>query len=113
MAGYPRSKKVSVTNSGVVKVVINRAKPIFSRAGIETIASGAESVTVTFPTSLPDSDFAVMCSIFNDADNVNLSQYLTVKGYTKSAGGFTVYLSAPTLTANYKLHWGIGELYNP
>jgi hypothetical protein len=112
---YPGSAKVKILSDQAVKVVIQRARPAFVRAGYADIQSGSDEVVIVFNTPVPSTGWVFSgLVVVNHADNSDLSQYLTVKGVSApSQSGFTVKLSAPALTGNYKLHWGITESLNP
>lgn len=112
---YPGAAKVKVTSNQVVKVKIVRSRPSYARADVTDIPQGTDEVEIEFETPLPSADWVFAgLSIVNHSDAHDLSQYLTVKGVTApSQSGFTVKLSAPTLTDKYKLHWAITEVLNP
>lgn len=115
MSTYPGAAKVKVLNDRVVKVVVQRARPAYVRAGYADIQEGSDEVVIVFNTPVPTTDWIFSgLVVVNHADNPDLSQYLTTKGVSApSQSGFTAKLSAPALTGNYKLHWSITEALNP
>lgn len=112
MANYPGIAKVKVTPSGVVKVVIGRFRSQYTKAGIWDLTDGEDSFDVVFDSPIQDglANYIVQTSIFNSADNPDLSPFYTIKITAKGANGFTAKLSAPVLGSNYKLHWSLAEV---
>lgn len=112
MPSYPNVAQVKVLTNRVVKVVISRPNQIYARAGIVEIGAGEIEVEVTFPTPLPSADYCVPALLVNSQDLPD--PFLTARvSSILSATGFTVRLSAPTLSASMRLHWAIAEIYNP
>lgn len=112
---FPGAAKVRISAGPVVKVKIVRSRPSYARADSTDIPAGTDEVVVVFNTPLPAATWVFAgLSLVNHADNPDLSQYLSIKGVSApSQSGFTVKLSAPTISANYKLHWAITEELNP
>ncbi len=116
---FPGAARVSVDSDRVVKVVIRRDRPIYSRGDQKRLTAGEVDVQVFFgddddPTDLPDNDYIVpMIGIFNSADDRNLAVLITGFVYQKSESFFRVRLSAPPPTDNYYMEWAIAETYNP
>lgn len=113
MSTYPGAALVRVLGTGeAVQVNIVRAKAIYARSGIVEIGAGDIEVVVTFTTPLPDTNYTVPGLAVNSQ---NLTDpFLTARvSSILSATGFTVRLSAPTLSASMRLHWSVAEIYNP
>lgn len=72
-------------------------------SGIESIANTTDVVSVVFETERTDTNYVVGYAIVNTVDETPnaFASVLTEKDIT----GFTVKLSAPTNSANYKLDW--------
>lgn len=104
---------VRVSQDGAVRVTISRIRAAFCRAGVESIASGTDLVDVGFTTNIGTTGYIPVCTVGNLTDNPDLSQNIFAKITSIRASGFSVKLSAVTLTANYKLYWGIAESFNP
>lgn len=105
--------RVIVTNGGAIRVIISRVRAAFCRAGVENIGSGADVVDVGFTTNIGVNTYIPVCVVGNLTDNPDLSQSITAKITAITASGFSVKLSAVTLTGNYKLYWSIAERFNP
>lgn len=105
--------KVVVTSSGVAQVTVSRVRAPYARAGSEAVTVASETVTVAFTTPLPDNNYVIAGCIANTTDNPNITPILTFMPTSKGASGFTVRLSAPALTDNYRLYWAIAEIFSP
>lgn len=113
---FPGASKIRILQPNkAVKITVSRSKPIYSRSGRKSIQAGVSEVVVEFPTPTVDTNWNYGgMTIVNTSDGDVDRQYITVIGFTApSQSGFTVKLSAETLSANYVLHWSIAELYNP
>lgn len=73
------------------------------RSGRVTIGSGASTISVTFSTALPNTNYAVQCTWHNTTDSNPQFQPVIVTSF--STTGFTAKWNAPTDTANYSLNW--------
>lgn len=68
-------------------------------AGSSSLGSGVQSVSVTFSTAFPDTNYAIAHSFLNTTDA--LLTFLQGIITAKSTSGFTMTFNAPTDTANY------------
>lgn len=77
--------------------------------GIVNIGAGVSNVNVTFDTAQMDTGYSPVIAIINTSD-ANPSEYSwTITA--KSTTGFTVSLSGPTDTSNYKLAYQVGSSF--
>lgn len=115
MAEYPPTAKVVVGNDRVVKVVVGRPRPYYSRGGTKRLEAGSVIVTVTFNTELRDANWVFAgLTFWNSADAVVDTVQLSAMGkIQKSASGFQLVLSGPPPTDNYYMDWSIAESYDP
>lgn len=113
MSTYPGAATIKILGGNeTVQIKVVRAKAIYARSGIVDIGAGDVEVEVEFTTPLPSADYTVPGLAVN---STNLTDpFLTARvSSILSATGFTVRLSAPTLSSSMKLHWSIAEIYNP
>lgn len=112
---FPGASKIVIDNGPVVKVVISRARPMFSRAYVEDIPVGAVSLAVTWTTPLTSADYVPIAILANWVDNPALTPIISaqISTATPGASGFTVSFSAAIPTDNYKLMWAIAEKFKP
>lgn len=105
---------VAITSSGALAVSIQRpGRGAYSRAGSQAINQGDITVTITFGTALPDTNYIPMMNIGNPTDNPDLAPVITAHLYSRSAGSFVFRLSNGPLTSNYVAYWTMGEVNNP
>ena len=72
-----------------------------SRSDCEALGDGVSSVTVTFFSALPDTNYTVNANFENTVDSNPTFQAITVTN--KTTTGFTAKWNIPTETANYEL----------
>ena len=74
-----------------------------TEAGTDSISNDTTSVTVTFTTAQPDTNYSISCSFINtiDPDPLDLIYKITSKLTT----GFTATFNQTTDSANYSLDW--------
>jgi hypothetical protein len=102
---YDDGKYARSTTSGVEWAEINLDP---TEEGVDTIASGTSLVQVTFNEMQSGADYPITLAIENTTD-ANPSQY-AITIITKTVSGFSVILSSPTDSGNYKLNWRIGAI---
>ena len=73
--------------------------------GVFSIPSGAQDVSVNFPTTFSSTPDVLLPTIFSTSGDAQLLQAFLV---AKTASSFTVRLTAPTPSANYLLCWMAG-----
>lgn len=113
---FPGASRVVVDTGPVAKVVVSRLRAPYARAGSVTLNYGADQVTITFTTPVPDTNYVVAgLSVQNWTDNPNLTPFITARLISApSQSGFTVQLSnGPPAGTTYRLHWAIAEVFNP
>jgi len=71
--------------------------------GVETISSGENLVTVTFPEPLLDDTYTISGVVLRNLTETPVFLNLVVT--SKTPNGFTVSLSAPVSTGGYVLEW--------
>jgi hypothetical protein len=74
--------------------------------GVVSVGAGVSTINVTFDTAQADSNYTPTFSLQNTVD-ANPSEY-SATVTAKSTTGFSVSLSGPTDTANYKLAYSVG-----
>ena len=86
-------------------VLVGGQGNLLGHSGAAAIADAQQTVSVVFASAMPDTTYALNCSITNvtDADPI----YLNIVSTTKLTTGFTVEFNAPTDTANYILEWQV------
>lgn len=73
------------------------------RAGRANVADGATSVSVTFSSPLPDTNYSVLATWQNTDDPAPQFQPFVVTAFDED--GFTLSWAAPTDSSNYKVNW--------
>lgn len=106
-AGYDEGKYLISTASGTEWATASGGEEASGKTGIETIASGADSVGVTFGSPFDDTNYSIVTSLVNTVDD-NPAQYGSTVD-SKTINGFTVLLSDFTDTGNYELNWAAWE----
>lgn len=77
------------------------------RSSSEAIVSGQSSVTVTFSSPMPNTDYALVTSITNTADADPI--FLQVVSTTKTVNGFVATFNAVADSGNYELEYFVCE----
>lgn len=72
-----------------------------NRAACEALGNGVTSVTVTFSSALPDTNYTINANFQNTTDSDPIYQPITVTN--KTTTGFTAKWNIPTDTTNYEL----------
>ena len=102
---YDDGKYARSTTSGVEWAEINLDP---TEEGIETITSGTDQVSVIFSAEQDSAVYSLNVSIENTIDTFP-SQY-SYSIISKSTTGFTILISNPVDSENYKLNWRIGGI---
>ena len=77
------------------------------QTGDYDIAASADSFTITLPIAQPTAAYAISAVLVNTVDTD--PQMLTMVVTARATGSFSVKLSAPTDSANYKIRWAVFE----
>jgi hypothetical protein len=78
---------------------------VITAHGKQTLVSGTDQTTVTFPSALADATYTTNCTLENTTDNPPSIYPFIVTGTTIS--GFTVLFAGSMDSANYKLNWTV------
>jgi len=81
---------------------------LYLRSNIAPISSGQATLTVTFTSTVPDTNYTVAANFQNTTDTNPQFQPITITA--KTTGGFTAKWNANTDTANYSLTYQIMPL---
>lgn len=95
------------TASGLEWATASDGEEASGKTGVETIASGVDSVGVTFGSPFNDTNYSIVISLMNTID-ANPAQYGGTIN-SKTVNGFTVLLSDFMNTGNYELNWAAWE----
>lgn len=77
-------------------------------AGIQELSSGLTDISISFTSSLSNTNYSLSYALVNTVDSIVSSYTSTVTA--KTVNGFTINLSGPTDSPNYTLHWIAIEL---
>lgn len=80
---------------------------LLGHSGVATIGNGSQTVSIVYPSAMPDTTYSLTFSITNLVDANPIS--LIVVGTTKLTTGFTATFNAPADSANYKLEWKVAR----
>ena len=80
---------------------------LLGHAGVQAITNGANTVSVTFASAMPNTNYAITASIENTTDVDPIA--LIVIATTKQTTGFIATLNAPTDSGNYLLNWKVAR----
>lgn len=97
-----------------VNIGLARRAVSYPRAYVHDIPNGAQELAISFNTALTGlaSDYChPICQIVNTVDNFPRDLTWRIKAF--SVNGFTVRLSAPTDSGNYKISWAIAQRLFP
>lgn len=73
------------------------------RAGVQAITNGQSSVSVTFTSGLPSSNYALAWQVRNVTDGAPI--FLAAIETARDQNGFTLTFNAPVDSANYVLEY--------
>lgn len=111
---YPGAAEIVVEEGPIALIIVERAKPIFSRSGTVDLQRGVNEYTVEFPTTLPSNNYNIFLTVANYADDKDLAPFIQARPVgIKSQNYFQVQLHMAPPTGNYELEWSIAEKYNP
>lgn len=74
---------------------------LYIRSGVTSLSNGVSTVTVSFSSTVPDTNYSVSCLFINSTDTNVQYQPITITARTTS--GFTAKWNSAVDSANYSL----------